>query len=237
MRHNITSGTRFSLSATASTTFSRPEDGAWDAFDPNVYYFVTTDRLDTLSDGVGTQVGQTRLWRLTFDDITNPALGGTIDLVIDGRTVDGKKVNMFDNITVNPTTGQIVLVEDVGGAAHNGKTWLYDPATDVLKMVAKHDPPGSATSACRRRRHTPTTRKPQACSTSRRFSAPATTSSTHRRTTAPAIRNGRGRTARAAAHPAAGRGGRRTSARAAAWTGTSAPTAAPSRTRATAFST
>ena len=137
---NITSGTRFSLSGTASTTFSRPEDGAWDAFDPNVYYFVTTDRLDTLSDGVGTQIGQTRLWRLTFDDITNPALGGTIDLVIDGRTVDGKKVNMFDNIGVNTTTGQIVLVEDVGGAAHNGKTWLYDPATDVLTMVARHDP-------------------------------------------------------------------------------------------------
>src|SRR5262249_28710225 len=34
---NITSGTRFTLSGTSSTTFSRPEDGAWDPAHPNVY--------------------------------------------------------------------------------------------------------------------------------------------------------------------------------------------------------
>ena len=129
---NIVSGTRFTLSGTASTTFSRPEDGAWNPLDPNQFYFVTTDRLDTVSDGLGTQVGQTRLWRLTFDSITNPDLGGRIDLLIDGRVVDGQKVNMFDNITVNARTGQIILLEDVGNAAHNGKVWHYDPDTDVL---------------------------------------------------------------------------------------------------------
>src|SRR5262249_40270 len=77
--------TRFSPTSTPSTTFSRPEDGAWDPNNPNVYYFVTTDRLDQASDGVGSQIGQTRLWRLTFDDITNPDAGGKIDLLIDGR--------------------------------------------------------------------------------------------------------------------------------------------------------
>lgn len=137
---NITNGTRFTLDSSASTTFSRPEDGAWNPRNPNQFYFVTTDRLDTVSDGVGMQIGQTRLWRLTFDDIKNPDHGGTIDLLIDGRTVNGQKVNMFDNITVNEKTGQIVLLEDVGNAAHNGKVWLYDPATDVLVQVAKHDP-------------------------------------------------------------------------------------------------
>src|SRR5262245_11754256 len=136
---NFTS-TRFSLSATTSTTFSRPEDGAWDPAHPNVYYFVTTDRLDQVSDSIGTQIGQTRLWRLTFDDITNPDLGGQIDLLIDGRVVDGRKVNMFDNIAVNPQTGHIILLEDVGGAAHNGKVWDYDPASNSLVMVARHDP-------------------------------------------------------------------------------------------------
>jgi hypothetical protein len=136
---NIASGTRFTLNGTTSTTFSRPEDGAWNPLNPNQFYFVTTDRLDTASDGLGTQIGQTRLWRLTFDDITNPDLGGTIDLLIDGRVVGGQKVNMFDNISVNETTGQIVLLEDVGGAAHNGKVWHYDPATDVLVQIAKHD--------------------------------------------------------------------------------------------------
>lgn len=137
---NITSGTRFTLSATASTTFSRPEDGAWNPLDPSQFYFVTTDRLDLASDGLGTQIGQTRLWRLTFDDITNPDLGGRIDLLIDGRVVNGQKVNMFDNITVNERTGQIVLLEDVGNAAHNGKVWQFDPATNALTLVARHDP-------------------------------------------------------------------------------------------------
>jgi hypothetical protein len=135
----IVNGTRFSLSGTASTTFSRPEDGAWNPLNPRQFYFVTTDQLDTASDGLGTQIGQARLWRLTFDDITHPDSGGTIDLLIDGRTVGGQKVNMFDNIAVNETTGQIVLVEDVGNAAHNGKVWHYDPVTDVLVQVARHD--------------------------------------------------------------------------------------------------
>lgn len=138
---NITNGTRFSLGGTSSTTFSRPEDGAWDPKNPNVYYFVTTDQLDRTSDSLSpAQTGQTRLWRLTFDDITNPDLGGKIDLLIDGRVVDGRKVNMFDNITVNPQTGHIVLLEDVGNAVHNGKVWDYDPASGLLVQIAKHDP-------------------------------------------------------------------------------------------------
>jgi hypothetical protein len=136
---NIVSGTRFTLSGTASTTFSRPEDGAWNPLDPSQFYFVTTDRLDQVTDGVGTQIGQTRLWRLTFDDITNPDLGGRIDLLIDGRTVDGRKVNMFDNIAVDRRSGQLVLLEDVGNAAHNGKVWRYNPFTDALTEIAHHD--------------------------------------------------------------------------------------------------
>jgi hypothetical protein len=136
---NITSGTRFTLSGTASTTFSRPEDGAWNPFNPNQFYFVTTDRLDQVSDGVGPQIGRTRLWRLTFDSIRNPDLGGRIDLLIDGRTVNGQKVNMFDNMTVSHQTGQIILLEDVGNAAHNGKVWRYNPFTDSLVLIAHHD--------------------------------------------------------------------------------------------------
>ena len=135
----ITSGSRFSLSASASTTFSRPEDGAWDPSNPNRYYFVTTDRLDTVSDGLGSQIGQTRLWRLTFDNIANPDLGGTIDLLVDGDVVNGKKVNMFDNISIDKY-GHILLLEDVGNAAHNGKVWQYDVATDSLKLLTQFDP-------------------------------------------------------------------------------------------------
>ncbi|MEO7099199.1 MAG: alkaline phosphatase PhoX, partial [Luteolibacter sp.] len=143
---NITNGTRFNLSATASTTFSRPEDGAWNPLNPTQYYFVTTDQLDQVADGLGSQIGRTRLWRLTFDDITNPDAGGVVDLLIDGQTVAGQKVNMFDNMTVNKATGRMILLEDVGGATHNGKVWEFDPATfngttnsGNLVMIAKHD--------------------------------------------------------------------------------------------------
>lgn len=143
---SITNGTTFTLSTTASTTFSRPEDGAWNPANLNQFYFVTTDQLDKASDNLGSQIGQTRLWRLTFSDITNPSLGGTIDLIIDGQTVGGEKVNMFDNLTVNESTGHIMLQEDVGGAAHNGKVWDFDPSTftgttnsGTLKKVLKHD--------------------------------------------------------------------------------------------------
>ena len=136
---NITDGTRFSISGTASTAFSRPEDGAWNPLNPNEFWFVTTDRLDTLSDGVGSQIGQTRLWKLAFDDITDPSLGGSIDLVLDGPTVNGQKVNMFDNMGFNETTGTIILQEDVGGTAHNSKVWEYDPKTDRLTQLLMHD--------------------------------------------------------------------------------------------------
>jgi hypothetical protein len=134
----INSGDRFSLSSNTSTTFSRPEDGAWNPLDPKQYYFVTTDRLDQVSDGLGAQIGQTRLWRLTFDDITDPTLGGKIDLLLDGPTVGGRKVNMFDNMTVG-ADGMIFLQEDVGGAAHNGKVWQYNPATGQLTAILGHD--------------------------------------------------------------------------------------------------
>lgn len=136
----ITNGMRFTLEATSSTFFSRPEDGAWNPANPKEFYFLTTDRQDQAADGVGAQIGQTRLWRLTFDDLTNPELGGKIDLLINGRTVGGHKVNMFDNLGVNETSGHLLLQEDVGGGAHNGKIWDYNPVTDELIIVAKHDP-------------------------------------------------------------------------------------------------
>lgn len=144
---NIISGTPFTLSSTSSTTFSRPEDGAWNPLNRNQFFFVTTDQLDLVGDGLGTQIGRTRLWRLNFADIMRPELGGTIDLLIDGQTVNGEKVNMFDNITVNQTTGRIILQEDTGAAIHNGKVWEFDPSTFTgvtnsgsLRIIAKHDP-------------------------------------------------------------------------------------------------
>jgi hypothetical protein len=111
------------------TKFLRPEDGAWDPNDPSVYYFVTTDRPNT-----PTQVGRSRLWRLTFSDVNDPA-GGTITMLLDGT--EGQE--MLDNITVNDR-GQVLAQEDVGENARLGKIWLYDPPSDTLTELAAHDP-------------------------------------------------------------------------------------------------
>ena len=131
---NITSGTVFTLEDSASTYFSRPEDGAWDPKDPTKFYFVTTDQIDQVADNVGIQIGRSRLWRLNFTDITNPDLGGTIDMLLDGT--EGQV--MFDNMTIDKY-GHVLLLEDVGNAAHNGKVWQYAINGDSLKQIAKHD--------------------------------------------------------------------------------------------------
>jgi hypothetical protein len=106
------------------TRFMRPEDGAWDPNSPNDYYFVTTASFTTSS----------RLWRLRFVDSQNPTLGGKIDMVLDGT--EGQ--HMLDNMTID-RFGHVLLVEDVGNNAHNGKTWRYDIAADTLTVIAEHD--------------------------------------------------------------------------------------------------
>ena len=117
------------------TKFSRPEDGAWDPSHPNDFYFNTTDQIDQVNDGIGTQVGRSRVWRLRFDDIKHPENGGTAEAVIDGT----EGINMLDNMTIDKN-GHMLLCEDVGNSAHNGKVWQYNIATDSLKLIGKHDP-------------------------------------------------------------------------------------------------
>jgi Bacterial protein of unknown function (DUF839) len=127
-----------SISVAAGVTqFLRPEDGAWDTRNPNVFYFVTTDRFDQTKDAgnTGTAIARSRLHRLTFDDIRDPTLGGKIDQLIDG-TGPGQ---MFDNITVD-RDGNLILMEDPGGQQHAAKIWKYYPRTNQLVMLAQADP-------------------------------------------------------------------------------------------------
>ena len=87
------------------TEFLRPEDGHWDPSNPDDFYFVTTDRFDTVqtptSGGVAntpaSRVGNSRLWRLRFDDVRDPALGGTLSVLLNGT--EGPQ--MMDNITID----------------------------------------------------------------------------------------------------------------------------------------
>lgn len=107
------------------TTFLRPEDGAWDPSNPKDFYFLTTNGFTANS----------RLWKLSFTNAANPELGGTITAVLDGS--EGAK--MMDNLGID-NSGHILIQEDVGNQAHNGKTWQYTIATDNLALIAEHDP-------------------------------------------------------------------------------------------------
>ena len=111
----------------AVTQFRRVEDGQWDPTHRNDFYFVTTDQF----------AGTTRLWRLDFDDVRRPELGGEIEIVIDSPAgVDGE---MFDNMTVD-SKGRVLLQEDPGNNAYLAKIWLYDPDDDELIEVAHANP-------------------------------------------------------------------------------------------------
>ncbi len=130
-------GVAFNTASNAAgvTSFSRPEDGAWDPSHSNDFYFNTTDQIDQVNDGLGSQIGRTRVWHLRFDNITSPKLGGTIEAVLDGT----EGMNMLDNMAID-NYGHILLLEDVGNSKHNGKVWQYTIATDAVTMVGKHDP-------------------------------------------------------------------------------------------------
>ena len=107
------------------TGFQRPEDGAWDPNNPNHFYFVSTASFSTAS----------RLWRLSFVDASKPELGGEIEMLLDGS--EGQR--MMDNLDIDKS-GHVYIQEDPGGNNHLAKIWRYDIATDVLTLIAQHNP-------------------------------------------------------------------------------------------------
>lgn len=135
-RAGLTNGTAYSVKDNGDGTFSlvtggtgtvfaRPEDGVWDPTSPNDYYFVTTASFG----------GNSQLWHLHFNDLSNPSAGGTIEVLVNGQNI-GK---MFDNMTMNDK-GQIVLQEDVGGNVRLGKVWMYDTTSHALVELAQSNP-------------------------------------------------------------------------------------------------
>ena len=107
------------------TRFARPEDGQWDPNNPRSYYFATTGQQGTASSIA------TRLWRLAFDDVTNPTQGGFIEMVLDGS----EGIRNLDNITID-RAGNVYLQEDLGGVAELSRIWRYHIATDSLTEIA-----------------------------------------------------------------------------------------------------
>lgn len=106
--------------------FMRPEDGAWDVNNPNIFYFATTDKID----------GTSQLFQLTFDDINKPEKGGAIKVVLNARDIGAQ---MFDNITVTGD-GKVLLEEDPGDNPHMAAIWQFDPKTSKTEKVLRVAP-------------------------------------------------------------------------------------------------
>jgi secreted PhoX family phosphatase len=132
------------------TNFQRPEDGSWDPEHPNDFYFVTTSSFGARPDE--NRTGETRLWRLHFNDLTDPSQGGKLKLLVSGPvgTADSPSATgtqsagspgpqMLDNITVNDR-GQVIMLEDVGNQAYRGGVWIYDIGSGSLTEIAIADP-------------------------------------------------------------------------------------------------
>ena len=106
--------------------FMRPEDGAWDVNNPNIFYFATTDKID----------GTSQLFQLTFDDINKPETGGAIKVVLNARDIGAQ---MFDNITV-AGDGKVLVEEDPGDNPHMAAIWNFDPKTGKAEKVLRVAP-------------------------------------------------------------------------------------------------
>lgn len=136
---NVRGLTSAQLKADAATkgtsTFRRPEDGAWDirAGMQNNYYFVTTDQFNAPVSNPS-QVGRSHLWHFQFDDITNPTAGGKAETLLNGT--EGHQ--MLDNLCMDKH-GRIILQEDPGNQPHVAKIWLYDTTSKEFVAVMAHD--------------------------------------------------------------------------------------------------
>ncbi|MGW5666527.1 hypothetical protein [Micromonospora sp. NPDC003776] len=119
----------FTLASTGGTGFDRPEDGAWDPNNPGDFYFATTASMTKHS----------RLWRLRFNDVTDPTKGGTVTMVLEGPADQSGGPKMMDNITVNDR-GQVLIQEDPGNQVYLAGVYQFDIASGAVRRIADHDP-------------------------------------------------------------------------------------------------
>ena len=139
------SGVRQNTEASADgLTLNRIEDGAWDPKHPDAFYFVTTEggtRTDPATPGDGGG-----LWKLTFEDIEHPRLGGTIELLLDGS--EAPYLSKPDNVAVD-RHGNLLIQEDPGNNAHVARIVAYDTRSGARGVVAAFDPERFATGGSR----------------------------------------------------------------------------------------
>ncbi len=115
--------------ALVGTSLARVEDGAFDPNDARNYYFVTTESngdkgataLDPNNKLVTKRDGGA-LWKLRLADAKNPALGGTITMLLNGS--EAPYMNKPDNIEVDGF-GNILIEEDPGNNPQIERMFAY----------------------------------------------------------------------------------------------------------------
>lgn len=118
-------------------TLNRIEDGAFDPRNPNAYYFLTTEGGDkTVPSGYddGERDGG-GLWKLTFEDVDHPELGGTLELVLDGS--EAPYLSKPDNLTIEGRN--LLIQEDPGNTQHVARIVAYSLASGKRGVVAEFD--------------------------------------------------------------------------------------------------
>jgi secreted PhoX family phosphatase len=120
----------------AGPSLNRIEDGTWDPRHPNVFYFLTTEGGDTTPAEPGVSRDGGGLWNVTFENIEQPELGGTIELLLDGS--EAPFLNKPDNMDID-RHGNLLLQEDPGNNAHVARIVAYDTKTGARGVVAEFD--------------------------------------------------------------------------------------------------
>lgn len=126
--------------AQAGTTLNRIEDGHFDPNNPDDYYFLTTEGGDTTADATNPANARRDgggLWRLSFEDIERPELGGTLTLLLDGT--EAPYLNKPDNMTIDGD-GNLLIQEDPGGNPHLARIVSYRVDDGALAVLAQFDP-------------------------------------------------------------------------------------------------
>ena len=136
---NQSSGAAMNAQAKArGISLNRIEDGHWDPANPGDLYFLTTE------GGKGANVPTGRfgrdgggLWRLRFDDIERPELGGTLTLLLDGS--EAPFLNKPDNMAIDGR-GNLLLQEDPGNNVGLARIVAYRLSDGARGVVARFDP-------------------------------------------------------------------------------------------------
>jgi Bacterial protein of unknown function (DUF839) len=125
-------------------SLNRIEDGEFDPDDKNVFYFLNAEGSPANPPETPSRDGG-GLWRLTFEDVEDPSLGGTLELLLDGtegvysETGGESSLNKPDNMTID-THGNVLIQEDPGENAHIARIVAYRIADGALGVVACFDP-------------------------------------------------------------------------------------------------